>query len=166
MTVPLMNGVTEVVVARSVAVLRFNFRGVGASTGVWSGGIDEIDDIAAAVETARSTYPDLPLSIGGWSFGAATSLRWVARDREDIAWIGIAPPISSELTPALPPRRALPDAPRTFIIGDRDQFITVDEIRDYASAVDGTVHVLKGSDHFFYYRQDAVGALVADALKR
>ena len=78
MTVPLMNGVTDVVVSRGVAVLRFNFRGVEESTGVWSGGIDEIDDIAAAVETARSAYPDLPLSIAGWSFGAATSLRWIA----------------------------------------------------------------------------------------
>ena len=164
MTVPLMNGVTDVVVSRGVAVLRFNFRGVEESTGVWSGGIDEIDDIAAAVETARSAYPDLPLSIAGWSFGAATSLRWIARDRDDLAWIGIAPPISSELTPTLPPRQARPDAARTFIIGDRDQFITVEEIRAYAAAVDGTVHVLKGSDHFFYYRHDAVGALVAGAL--
>ncbi|MDJ0960608.1 MAG: alpha/beta fold hydrolase [Acidimicrobiia bacterium] len=164
MDVPLLEGVTRTLSARSVAVLRFNFRGVGGSTGRWSGGIDEIDDVAAAVATARMWYPDLPLVIGGWSFGGATSLRWIARDREDLAWVGIAAPISSALTPPLPPREALPAASRTFIIGDRDQFITVPEVEEYAAAVGGHVEVIKGSDHFFFYRHERVGDLVADAV--
>jgi alpha/beta superfamily hydrolase len=164
MMVPLLNGVTEVLVEAGIAVLRFNFRGVEASTGRWSGGIDEIDDVAAAVDTARERFPDLPLAVGGWSFGAATSLRWMARDREDLPWVGIAPPVRSELTPGLPPRSALAGGRRTFIIGDRDQFITVDEIEQYAVAVDGTVHVVRGSDHFFYFRYDRVGELVLTGL--
>lgn len=164
MDAPLMSGVTRELVARNVAVLRFNFRGVEGSTGKWSGGIDEIDDIAATAHAARDRFPELPLVVVGWSFGAATSLRWIARDRQDLAWVGIAPPISSRLTPRLPPREALPDADRTFIIGDRDQFITVAEIEEYAAAVEGTVHVLRGSDHFFYFRFDRVGELVAGAV--
>ena len=164
MDVPLLQGVTDILKERSVAVLRFNFRGVGGSTGPWSGGIDEIDDVAAAVATARMWFPDTPVTVGGWSFGGATSLRWIARDREDLAWIGIAAPISSALTPPLPPRQALPNAARTFIIGDRDQFITVAEVEDYAAAVGGDVAVIKGSDHFFFYRHERVGDLVADAI--
>ena len=164
MDVPLLQGVTDILKERSVAVLRFNFRGVGGSTGTWSGGIDEIDDIAAAVATARMWFPDTPVTVGGWSFGGATSLRWIARDREDLGWIGIAAPISSALTPPLPPREALSNAARTFIIGDRDQFITVAEVEDYAAAVGGDVAVIKGSDHFFFYRHERVGDLVADAI--
>jgi alpha/beta superfamily hydrolase len=164
MRVPLLNGVTKVLLAGATAVLRFNFRGVEGSTGRWSGGIDEIDDIAAAVDAARELFPDLPLAVGGWSFGAATSLRWMARDREDLPWVGIAPPVSSELTPGLPPRSSLGEARRTFIVGDRDQFITVDEIEAYAAAVGGTVHVIRGSDHFFYFRHDRVGELVLEGL--
>jgi alpha/beta superfamily hydrolase len=164
MDAPLLQGVTERLTAQAVAVLRFNFRGVGKSSGTWSGGIDEIDDVAAVVATARTWYPDLPVTVGGWSFGGATSLRWIARDREELPWIGIAAPISSALTPPLPPREALPKAARTFIIGDRDQFITVAEVETYAAAVGGHVTVIKGSDHFFFYRHERVGTLVADAV--
>ena len=165
MTVPLLGAITRVLTDAGVAVLRFNFRGVEGSTGVWSGGIDEIDDVAAAVDEARTTFPDHQVAIAGWSFGAATSLRWIARDREELAWVGIAAPIRSALTPPLPPRSALPDAGRTFIIGDRDQFISVEETQTYATSVDGTVRVVKGSDHFFYFRHDRVGALVVEAVR-
>src|SRR5436190_3577840 len=44
-----------------VAVLRFNFRGVGASTGRHDGGAGEEDDTLAALETVAQRHPDLPL---------------------------------------------------------------------------------------------------------
>ena len=35
--------------ARGMSALRFNFRGVGRSTGVYGGGVDEMEDVAAAL---------------------------------------------------------------------------------------------------------------------
>lgn len=164
MNVPLMEKVSAVLVERGLAVLRFNFRGVRRSTGRWSDGVGEIDDVAAAVETAAEAYPDVPLAVAGWSFGGAASLHWHAREASSIPWAGIAPPVRRDGTDRLPAADLLTPAPRTFIIGDRDQFATVDEVEGYAASVGGTVHVLKGSDHFFYFREDRVGGLVADAL--
>ena len=57
------------------AVLRFNFRGVGASEGSYDEGRGEQDDCRAALAYMRSRYAGLPLVAGGFSFGSRTALR-------------------------------------------------------------------------------------------
>ncbi len=165
MNAPLMVAVARHLRDDGYAVLRFNFRGVGSSTGTWDGGAAEVDDVAAAVAHARSKHPELPLGVAGWSFGAAVALRWQARDGDASPYAGIAPPVRSELTPPLPPPGDLQPAPRRFILGDRDQFIAQDDLEAYAHAAGGTLHVLGGSDHFFYFREDRVAGLVGDGLR-
>ena len=164
MTVPLMIGVTNVLVARDLAVLRFNFRGVGASTGAWDDGVGEVEDVGAAVNAARERYPYLPIGIAGWSFGAATSLKWQAEAQAALAWVGIAPPVRLDDVYRLPDPDTLLPAARQIIIGDRDQFSSVADTDDYAQRIGASVHVFKGSDHFFYFREERVGDIVADAL--
>jgi len=165
MTAPLMEKVTSVLVDRDIAVLRFNFRGVGTSAGTWDGGVGEVDDVAAAVDAAAQAYPALPLGIAGWSFGAATSLRWAARDNSTLPWVGLAPPPPTrDGERHLPLAAELSDAARLFILGNRDQFATVDAMERYTAEAGGTLHVIKGSDHFFYFREDTVGTLTADVL--
>jgi alpha/beta superfamily hydrolase len=161
MTSPLMHKVTKGLVARGLSVLRFNFRGVGRSTGAWDGGLGEIDDVAAAVEQARRDHPDRVPGLAGWSFGAATALAWQAREHDGSPLAGIAPPVLTELVEWLPRPEALAPAARTLIVGDRDQFVTVADLRAYAEAAGATVTVLKGSDHFFYFREERVAELVA-----
>src|SRR5215217_7273920 len=56
------------------AVLRFNFRGVGRSAGVFSGGPGEQDDFRAALDFMMGRYPEVnSVWAAGMSFGA-----WVA----------------------------------------------------------------------------------------
>ncbi len=50
------------------------------------------------------------------------------------------------------------------MIGDRDQFASVEEISQYAAAIGSMVEVLGGSDHFFYFREDKVAEVIAEAL--
>lgn len=160
MTAPLMNHVTDGLAARGFSVLRFNFRGVGDSTGEHDFGDGELLDIDAAMAEAKAG--GLPLFLAGWSFGAATSLVWMATRDVAIGWAGIAPPVRSERTPQLP--ISLPEAERTFILGDRDQFATVEDVQDYVNNVGGTLHVLTGSDHFFYFREENVAEMIATAF--
>jgi uncharacterized protein len=51
-------------------VLRFNFRGVGASEGVHDQGVGEVEDARAALGFLGERYPDLPYSMAGFSFGS------------------------------------------------------------------------------------------------
>jgi uncharacterized protein len=75
-----------------VATLRFNFRGVGTSTGTHAGGIGEEDDARDALEFLRERHPTLPLWMAGFSFGARVGLSVGARDTrvEKLIGVGLA----------------------------------------------------------------------------
>lgn len=165
MSAPLLVAVTHRLVSAGFAVLRFNFRGVGQSSGAWDHGDGELHDVGAAVSSASDRFPEHSLGIAGWSFGAATSLRWLGESGAELPWVGIAPPVENPLTPTLPGPSELAGTRRTFIIGDRDQFTSVADLSAYAKQVGGTVEVVPGSDHFFYFKQDRVADLVVAGLE-
>jgi alpha/beta superfamily hydrolase len=56
-------------------VLRFNFRGVGRSTGTYDNMVGEREDARAALAWLRARYPDLPYSLAGFSFGSRIIMR-------------------------------------------------------------------------------------------
>src|SRR5438309_7734761 len=55
-------------------VLRFNFRGAGLSEGEHANGVDEVEDVRAAMAWLEREYA-LPIIFAGFSFGAAVGLR-------------------------------------------------------------------------------------------
>ena len=74
----------KALVAGGVSALRFNFRGVGASTGAHADGIGEEEDVRAAIDFLRAHAPGLPIWITGFSFGARVGLKVGAHD-DDVA---------------------------------------------------------------------------------
>lgn len=164
MNAPLMREVTGVLVERGLAVLRFNFRGVGSSQGTWGGGDGEVTDVAAAVEAAASGGAGPLLGVAGWSFGASTSLRWQAESGSNLPWAGIAPGVRAYRGAEPADVTALAAAPRLIVHGDRDQFTDPETIRTYARSFGARLELLEGSDHFFHFRGRVVGTLLADHL--
>ncbi len=155
MNAPLMIAVANQLVARGHAVLRFNFRGTGSSTGSHDEGEGELNDVAAAMDLARER--GLPLGLTGWSFGAWTALRWLAAEEETIPYVGIAP-----ASLRLPDE--LPSGPKRFIIGTREQVVDPDELIAYAEEQSIDV-VLTPGDHFFHGRGKRIGDLVGQGLE-
>lgn len=155
MNAPLMISVTRRLVERGHAVLRFNFRGAGSSTGTHDFGNGEQLDVAAAIDEASSR--GLPVGLAGWSFGAATALRWLAGAAADLPYAGIAPP------PDFLPEEA-GAGPKRIILGTRDQLIDADALRHYC-ADKGIDLVLTPGDHFFHGRGSKIGDLVGQALE-
>jgi len=72
------------------AVLRFNFRGAGASAGTFDNGPGEQQDFRAALDYMASTYPGAPLWAAGMSFGSWVALSVGAEDPRVSALLGIA----------------------------------------------------------------------------
>src|SRR5262245_56887631 len=77
------------------AVLRFNFRGVGASGGSFDQGEGEMEDFTSALDYMAAKYKDRRLWSAGFSFGAWVALERGAMDDRVSALIGIAPPVAT-----------------------------------------------------------------------
>lgn len=63
-----------------VSALRFNYRGVGRSTGAYDEGRGEVDDAGAGLDYLAQQHPGVPLYAAGFSFGARVALKLSARD--------------------------------------------------------------------------------------
>ncbi len=165
MNVPLMVAVTKALVGQGIAVVRFNFRGVGRSAGSHDDGRGERRDVDAAVSFAAGRQPDVAIAVAGWSFGAAVALGWQALTGSALPYIGIAPPLSPGRFAGLPSSGELAPARRTFVFGDRDQFTSIAAARAYARSIGARLEVIKGSDHFFHFREEQVAAIITRAIR-
>src|SRR5919106_1484313 len=57
-----------------LTTLRINFRGVGQSTGEHDEGRGELEDVRAALDYLIENYPNLNITLCGFSFGARVGL--------------------------------------------------------------------------------------------
>jgi len=128
------------------AVLRFNFRGVGASAGTYADGVGELDDALAASAWLRERWPALPVYLGGFSFGAAVAVR---------AAVTVRP--AGLVTVALPVERVESDVPQPgvrwlLIHGADDELVALDSLIVWLNdQVPGpALEVIAGADHFFH----------------
>ncbi len=129
-----------------MAGVRFNFRGVGRSTGTHDHGKAERLDVAAAIDALAAAAPGVPLVAGGWSFGADVSLA-VDDDRID-GWF-LAAAVLRVVDPAEMSARTS-EAPKRFVIGEVDQFASPDIIEpQLESWTNATSVTIGGADHFF-----------------
>lgn len=80
-------------VRRGFATLRFNFRGVGRSQGLFDNGIGELSDAASALDWMQQFNPEAPVTwVGGFSFGAWIGMQLLMRRPEIKGFISVAPP--------------------------------------------------------------------------
>lgn len=80
-------------VARGFAVLRFNFRGVGRSQGIFDNGIGELSDAASALDWVQQFNAEAATTwVAGYSFGAWIGMQLLMRRPEIKGFISVAPP--------------------------------------------------------------------------
>jgi alpha/beta superfamily hydrolase len=144
------------------AVLRFNFRGAGASQGRFSKGPGEMDDMRAALDFMSSRYGGERLWVAGMSFGAWVAMTVGAEDSRVSTLIGIAPPVASyDFEPV-----AQTTKPKFFIQGERDEICPLKTMRDfYARAAEPKeLVVVDAADHLFDGKVGEVAEAIEDLL--
>jgi alpha/beta superfamily hydrolase len=144
-----------------LAVLRFNFRGVGRSEGTHDEGRGEQEDVRAAIDEMARRFPGRPLVLGGFSFGAAMALR-----------VGAADPRVRALLVLGFPFRMVPDpsfltavrTPRLFVQGENDELGGREPIQALVDPLPEPKRLLvvPGSDHFFTGHLEALQSAIAD----
>jgi alpha/beta superfamily hydrolase len=154
---------------RGFAALRFNFRGVGRSQGVFDHGQGELSDAAAALDWAQAANPDARACwIAGFSFGAWIGMQLLMRRPEVEGFISIAAPASlydfSFLAPC--PSSGL------FVHGDKDAVVPVAAVGTLVEKLKtqkGIVieqQIVKGANHFFDGKADELIEVVDEYLDR
>lgn len=129
------------------ATLRFNFRGVGKSAGVYANGDGETDDAMAATEYMRQRWPQSPLWIGGFSFGGIVAMRTAARANADFL-VTVAPAVHR----FGPEQLELPACPWLLVHGNADEIVDCDETLVWARGVapGPEIAVIPDATHFFH----------------
>jgi hypothetical protein len=145
-----------------VAVLRFNFRGVGRSVGVFDAGPGEMDDFRSGLDFMAERYPNLPIWAAGFSFGSWIALRIGADDARVELLLGVAPPVDSyDFEPV---KRS--DKPKFIIHGERDELVPLKDIRRFYAELSEPkeLAVIDAADHLFDGKTSEVGEAIEDLL--
>ena len=145
-----------------VAALRFNFRGVGGSAGVFDAGLGEKDDFRAAIEFISKRFPDLPIWAAGMSFGSWVGMTTGAEDPRVSLLLGIAPPVDRYDFDSL----ATCTLPKFIIHGERDELISIKAIRKFYAQLPEPKELvtIEDADHLFDGKTLLVGETVEDLL--
>lgn len=146
--------------AVGMAVLRFNFRGVGLSEGEFTDGEGEADDVRAALDWLAGEKPGLPLVVCGFSFGNAVGLPVGAVDDRVDRLVGLGTP-----TDRFPFDRLIGvGKPKLFVQGDRDEYGPLHALRAGLARVaePKELVVIDGADHFFTDRLEQLRSAIEE----
>jgi alpha/beta superfamily hydrolase len=145
-----------------VAVLRFNFRGVGRSAGTHDGGPGEMDDYRAALDFMADRFPGRPLWAAGFSFGSWIAWNVGLDDNRVALLLGIGLPVDRF---DFGPVRSSPKA-KFVIHGERDELISIRDIRRFYSELSEPkeLAVIEDANHLFDGKTSEVGDAVEDLL--
>jgi alpha/beta superfamily hydrolase len=133
-------------------VFRFNFRGVGASEGEFTGGDGEEQDLLAVAHYAREQFgEDLPLILAGFSFGGYVAAR--AAQVLHPQHLILAAPAVGRFTAAMPTKKMPDVSPTTLVIhGENDELVPLAAALAWASPQHLPIVVLPQTDHYFHRR--------------
>jgi len=152
---------------RGFATLRFNFRGVGRSQGVFDNGVGELSDAASALDWVQSFHPEAQTTwIAGFSFGAWIGMQLLMRRPEVRGFISIAPPANMYDFTFLAP------CPSSGIIiqGAGDEVVTPGSVQKLVDKLRTQKHItihheeIPRANHFFEHEMDLLMASVDNYL--
>ncbi len=127
--------------------VRFNFRGVGKSTCVHDEGRGELDDLLFLVEWVKNNFPNDPIWLAGFSFGAYVATKG-AMQISPAQLVTIAPQVSrfkqDDLTRVT--------CPWILVQGEQDEVVSAEEVFQWIETLPHKPDVIRmpTAGHFFH----------------
>jgi len=166
---PIVHSLYYMFAERGFSVMRFNFRGVGRSQGLFDNGAGELADAAAALDWLQALNREARVCwITGISFGAWISMQLLMRRPEISGFISIAPLAKHYDFSFLAPC----PASGLFVNGDHDQVTPPPVVQNLVTKLKtqrgiAIEHkVMAGANHFFADRIDELTRICSDYLDR
>ena len=157
-----VSALAEALQQAGMATLRFNFRGVGRSSGTHDEGNGEVEDVTAAVTDLLRRQAVSTVAIAGYSFGSMVGLRAGVTDPRVHKLIGVALPIGRrDATFLLPCAK-----PKLLMSGDRDHVSPLPALQDLLTKLlePKALVTIHGADHFFRGQEGEVAKAVVEFL--
>ena len=145
-----------------LVTLRINFRGVGQSTGEHDEGRGELDDARAGLKYLEDNYPDKPVTVCGFSFGARVGMDVGLADERVANLITIGTPVNKYDFTFIKACRK----PILFVHGSLDEFGDVAKVKKLVDEIARTapveLAVIEGADHFFAGHLDELKQVITE----
>ncbi len=147
--------------------LRINFRGVGKSTGEHDKGRGELEDVRAGLQYLARTFPERPIALCGFSFGARVGLEVGTSDKRVRNLISIGTPVDKADFSFLETcRKSL-----LFVHGDQDEFGDLSRLRNLVDKIEQhntnvELYIIKDAGHFFEGHLDELKQVITDWTRR
>ncbi len=141
-------------------VLRFNYRGVNLSEGVYDEGLGETDDARTALQELERRYPQLPPMVAGFSFGSRVALRLSSQQKalRRVFAVGF---------PTRLPDQAYVDGvtiPKYFIQSTNDIYSPREQMEEFFPTIPEPKQLrwVEAKDHFFAGALDELESTVEE----
>jgi alpha/beta superfamily hydrolase len=164
---PVVVRVAEVCQGEGLATARFNFRGVGRSTGRHGGGTAERADVIAVLGHLGALVggPE-QVALAGYSFGAVVVAAVAAEQTAGRGLALVAPPLGVAGLDRLPPLGAV-SGPLHVVGTSNDEYCPPDRLAALrAAAPEADVKIIEGGGHFFFGKLYPLGEIVATWARR
>jgi alpha/beta superfamily hydrolase len=166
---PIVHSLYYMYAQRGFSVLRFNFRGVGRSQGLFENGAVELSDAASALDWLQAHNREAKICwIAGISFGAWISMQLLMRRPEISGFISVAPLAKHYDFSFLAPC----PASGLFVNGDKDTVTPPEAVNTLVTKLKtqkGIViehKVMQGANHFFQDKIDELTKICATYLDK
>ena len=129
--------------------LRFNFRGVGNSTGNYDEGGGEQSDILSAQEFLKINGIE-KIIFAGYSFGAWVGAKVLEQiDQNFVTSFFVSPPINLfDFN-----WENLKNKIDLLVSGDLDQYCDAEVLRKQAKIINSPIEIISGTDHFYFGKE-------------
>jgi len=146
----------------NMPAIRFNFRGVGASEGVFADGFGETDDTVAVIDWAAQRYAGARLCLLGFSFGGMVAAR-AALSAGPVQLVTVAPP-AARYAGLLEGRQ--PECPWLVVQGETDDVVSCTDTVAWVNGLGAgpELIVVPDTGHFFHGRLTKLRTIVVNHL--
>jgi hypothetical protein len=150
------------------SAIRFNFRGVGKSEGLFDDGEGELSDAASVLDWLQQYNTNSKVVwVAGFSFGAWVAMQLLMRRPEINNFISVSPPANTRDFSFLAP------CPSTGLIvhGDKDTITSFDSTKILSEKLQKQKKVnihfksIKGADHFYENFTDQFSSIIDNYIK-
>tara|TARA_A200000113_G_scaffold217097_1_gene223122 strand:- start:3351 stop:4016 length:666 start_codon:yes stop_codon:yes gene_type:complete len=155
---------TKAAIENQLNTLRFNYRGVGASEGVYGDVVGETHDAVAAGQWLLNERPCQHLWLVGFSFGAA--IAYHAQSQLPTCGVILICPSVEKMA-----FKSIPSAPLHVIQAEEDELVSTKAVSSWCEQQpEVDYHILRGASHFFHGKlpelKDMLMKIIGNSLEK